>query len=322
MEKRRHQSNRCSPDAVARDPSPFNQGRGNGFDSRSRSTSRQSQAWSADHHRNEANCHVWPAMTSFKQTEANRSNARKSTGPFTEECKGRSRCNAIRHGLTAETVIGTLEDASNYTGFEAAIIADYDTQSAVERELVLRLASLLWRLRRAPKLETGLFEIQADDHASNQTLPCSPSRDVVHPSVGRVEAVSFDTSRGTAGGAPQESWAGPETVEGAVRPAAELAYCLLRFANLPTSRSTDSADMRRPCGVRSARSCLRSTPWIAANRRKEGAVFARAVGNGQRCANPNRDSGNHRRQMSFTASFRLRLSRYGRVKYKTPFRGD
>jgi hypothetical protein len=36
--------------------------------------------------------------------------------------------------------------------FEAAVIADYNVQSAVERELVLRLASLLWRLRRATKL--------------------------------------------------------------------------------------------------------------------------------------------------------------------------
>jgi hypothetical protein len=54
------------------------------------------------------------------------------------------------------------EDAADYKAFEAAIIADYDAQSAVERELVLRLASLLWRLRRATTMETGLFEIQAD----------------------------------------------------------------------------------------------------------------------------------------------------------------
>ena len=55
-----------------------------------------------------------------------------------------------------------LEDAEDYKAFEAAIIADYDAQSAVERELVLRLASLLWRLRRATIMETGLFEIQAE----------------------------------------------------------------------------------------------------------------------------------------------------------------
>ena len=96
-------------------------------------------------------------MTSFKQIEANRRNASKSTGPITEEGKQRSRCNAVRHGLTAETVIGALEDAEDYKAFEAAIIADYDVQSAVERELVLRLASLLWRLRRATTMETSLF---------------------------------------------------------------------------------------------------------------------------------------------------------------------
>src|ERR1700693_6045798 len=101
-------------------------------------------------------------MTSFRQIEANRRNARKSTGPNSEEGKRRSRCNAVRHGLTAETVIGSLEDVEDYKAFEATITADYDAQRAVERELVLRLASLLWRLRRAIAIETDLFEIQAE----------------------------------------------------------------------------------------------------------------------------------------------------------------
>src|SRR3954462_3107852 len=100
-------------------------------------------------------------MTTFKQIEANRRNARRSSGPTSEEGKLRSRGNAVRHGLTAETIIGALEDAEDYKAFEAAVIADYDAQSAGERELVLRLASLLWRIRRATTMETGLFEIQA-----------------------------------------------------------------------------------------------------------------------------------------------------------------
>jgi hypothetical protein len=100
-------------------------------------------------------------MTSFRQIESNRRNAQLSTGPVTEEGKRKSRQNALRHGLTAETVIDALEDADDYAAFEMAITADYDAQSAVERELVLRLASLLWRLRRATAIESGLFKIQA-----------------------------------------------------------------------------------------------------------------------------------------------------------------
>src|SRR6516164_2509297 len=101
-------------------------------------------------------------MISSRQIEANRRNARKSTGPITEEGKRRSRCNAIRHGLTAETVIGALEDAEDYNAFQAAVAASFDAKTAVERELVLRLASLLWRLRRATAIDTGLLEAPSE----------------------------------------------------------------------------------------------------------------------------------------------------------------
>src|ERR1700723_534854 len=101
-------------------------------------------------------------MTSFRQIEANRRNARLSTGPTTEDGKKRSRRNALRHGLTAETVIDALEDAEDYAAFELAVTSDYEARTAVEGELVLRLASLLWRLRRATAIECGLFKIQAE----------------------------------------------------------------------------------------------------------------------------------------------------------------
>ncbi len=177
-------------------------------------------------------------MTSFRQIDANRRNARKSTGPITQEGKQRSRCNAVRHGLTAETVIGALEDAEDYKAFEAAIIADYDAQSAVERELVLRLASLLWRLRRATTMETGLFEIQADHlrevRQARQVHPAS--REIVYAMFGRADPVSFDRDpipRAISNATETEPGPGPNSVEPAADPTVDLARCFLRLANLP-----------------------------------------------------------------------------------------
>jgi hypothetical protein len=42
------------------------------------------------------------------------------------------------------------------------VTSDFDARTAVERELVLRLAGLLWRLRRATAIETGLLQIHSN----------------------------------------------------------------------------------------------------------------------------------------------------------------
>ena len=162
-------------------------------------------------------------MTSFKLIEANRRNARKSTGPTTQEGKQRSRCNAVRHGFTAETVIGALEDAEDYSAFEATIVADYDAQSAVERELVLRLASLLWRLRRATTMETGLFDIQADNLADirHRDPVHSPPHQLIY-SLFKPHLLASADSEGTAARAMAGN---PSTVV--------PTRCFLRLCNLP-----------------------------------------------------------------------------------------
>ena len=114
-------------------------------------------------------------MSSLKQIEANRRNALHSTGPTTPEGVERSRRNALRHGLTAETVVVALEDSEDYQAFEAAVISDYDAESAIERELVLRLASVLWRLRRATGIETALINFVA---AEPRRQKRGPSREI------------------------------------------------------------------------------------------------------------------------------------------------
>ena len=170
-------------------------------------------------------------MTSFKQIEANRANARKSTGPITEEGKQRSRCNAVRHGLTAETVIGALENADDYKAFEAAIIADYDAQSAVERELVPRLASLLWRLRRAAAMETGMFDIQADQLDEAPQINRS-SREIVRVLFGSSHPGGV-TARTIANEPAVLSDSAAQFVPAPLTPIPKLAQCFLALADLP-----------------------------------------------------------------------------------------
>jgi hypothetical protein len=175
-------------------------------------------------------------MTSLRQIAANRRNASKSTGPRTEEGKYRSRRNALRHGLTAETVISSLEDAEDYQAFEAAVTADYDTQSAVERELVLRLAGLLWRLRRTTAIESGLFEIQVEhqrNDAKDGRLAMMP-RETIYAVLGtRSLQPDRDVPLLSAAGEPET--ADPSKMRVAVLTAnrsVELAGSFLRLANL------------------------------------------------------------------------------------------
>src|SRR3984893_12544473 len=101
-------------------------------------------------------------MTSLKQIEANRRNALQSTGPTSANGKHASRRNALRHGLTAETVLEPVENPDEYRIFEAAIVAESLPQTPVEQELVSRHASLFWRLRRATSIETGLLRMQGE----------------------------------------------------------------------------------------------------------------------------------------------------------------
>jgi hypothetical protein len=74
----------------------------------------------------------------------------------------RSRCRAWRDGLADQTVVKTLEDARSYRAFERTFVGSIDPRSVIELALVHRLANLLWRLRRASAIETGLFEIQGE----------------------------------------------------------------------------------------------------------------------------------------------------------------
>ena len=76
-----------------------------------------------------------------------------------------------RDGLADETVVRNIEDIRSYRAFERALVGSVDPRSVIELVLAHRLASLLWRLRRAIAIETGLFELQAEFLLAHQEDP-------------------------------------------------------------------------------------------------------------------------------------------------------
>lgn len=97
-------------------------------------------------------------MATEKQIAANKANAKKSTGPTSEEGKAISRLNALTHGLTGgQVVVIPGESALLYGKLLSELMLEYDPQTALQEELVRQVANTLWRLRRVPLFEAAIF---------------------------------------------------------------------------------------------------------------------------------------------------------------------
>jgi hypothetical protein len=96
-------------------------------------------------------------MSSESQIAANRRNAKRSTGPKTEEGKTASRLNAITHGLTAAAPLLPTESEDEYAAFRNAMLDGLVPDGPLETQLAEEVVDLSWRLRRATKLEHGVL---------------------------------------------------------------------------------------------------------------------------------------------------------------------
>jgi hypothetical protein len=96
-------------------------------------------------------------MTIEKRTEANRRNARKSTGPKTAAGKAVVSRNAVRHGLLSEESVLPREDAGIFEEFRKALCQELKPVGGLEALLVDRIVSSAWRLRRLITIEVSLF---------------------------------------------------------------------------------------------------------------------------------------------------------------------
>jgi len=109
-------------------------------------------------------------MASIAQIQANRSNARKSTGPRTAQGKATASQNAVKHGLLAEQVVIHGEDPAQFDLYREGMLAELDPEGAVEEMLAERAVSLAWRLRRAERLQSAVFATVYRENANDVVL--------------------------------------------------------------------------------------------------------------------------------------------------------
>ncbi|HEX4770620.1 MAG TPA: hypothetical protein VH351_07315 [Bryobacteraceae bacterium] len=97
------------------------------------------------------------SSVSSAQLAANRANAQLSTGPVTATGKRVSSLNAVKTGLTGQTVLLPSDDAALYERHVKRFVADHQPESDRESELVQSLTDAQWRLNRLPGLEMAIF---------------------------------------------------------------------------------------------------------------------------------------------------------------------
>lgn len=98
-------------------------------------------------------------MSSLRKQNANRANARLSTGPQTQEGKAASKQNAMRHGLCSRQVVIDGEDPAAYEALRQDLLRSYRPFNAAEKMLVEEIAQNSWRLQRARAIESATFNL-------------------------------------------------------------------------------------------------------------------------------------------------------------------
>jgi hypothetical protein len=173
-------------------------------------------------------------MTMWRPTEPTEEDVSDVPGIDLQNKRRRSRRRAWRDGLADQTVVQNLEHVRSYRAFERDLIGSVDPRSVIELELVHRLASLLWRLRRAGAIETGLFELQGE------RLPARREDSSVHAVSREPTTRANGHGKGTGSNGrdhvPVSDQELPSTSRrrqlGSWSKSRALAHCFLRLCNL------------------------------------------------------------------------------------------
>ena len=97
------------------------------------------------------------------RAEASRINGAKSHGPKTEDgCRAAS-LNAVKHGLTAQTIVLPNESQEEFEAELREYIQHFEPANKPEMDLVRQLAAANWRMARYAAVETGILDTKMKD---------------------------------------------------------------------------------------------------------------------------------------------------------------
>ena len=99
----------------------------------------------------------------MRQLLANRENAKKSTGPKTSHGKAAASNNATKHGLLALENVLDGESRRKFNVLERAMMTELAPEGEMERILVSRIVTLVWRLRRVANVEQDMMRAHLAD---------------------------------------------------------------------------------------------------------------------------------------------------------------
>jgi hypothetical protein len=102
---------------------------------------------------------------------APRPNQNRSTGPTTQAGKDRSRLNALRHGLSGQTVLMPWEDREAYQSHCASFLKTLAPVDDIETQTAQGIADDQWRLNRARAVDTNMFALGHFDYAPETGHP-------------------------------------------------------------------------------------------------------------------------------------------------------
>jgi hypothetical protein len=104
-------------------------------------------------------------MATTEQINANRENAKLSTGPTSEIGLERSSQNARKHGLTGRTIHLTKSEEEPYRQLCEGLFASLNPKGAHEEYLVESIVDCRWRIGQISRIEAGLYALGEIEHA-------------------------------------------------------------------------------------------------------------------------------------------------------------